>query len=52
MKFNPKARLDRSQMRKLGRGGSRGGGGFPMPGGAGGSGAADFLSRWVAASSA
>ncbi len=38
MKFNPKARLDRSQMRKLGRGGSRGGGGFSMPGGAGGSG--------------
>ncbi len=38
MKFNPKARLDRSQMRKRGRGGSSGGGGFPMPGGAGGSG--------------
>ncbi len=37
MKFNPKARLDRSQMRKRGRG-SSGGGGFPMPGGAGGSG--------------
>ncbi|MBA2697332.1 MAG: neutral zinc metallopeptidase [Nocardioidaceae bacterium] len=35
MKFNPKARLDRSQMRKRGRGGSSGGGGFQMPSGRG-----------------
>ena len=47
MKFNPKARLDRSQMRKRGRGGggsafrlptggSGGGGGLPIPTGRGG----------------
>jgi predicted metalloprotease len=36
MKFNPKARLDRSRMRR--RSGSAGGGGFRMPGGGGGGG--------------